>query len=83
MKARAGTGRRSEAAMQVRCYRCGWSITLSGEQVDFALQAARAEGGKHYNLRCTRCRMINKIPLKQLEQAAPRAGTADESSTAA
>lgn len=64
--------------MQFRCYRCGWSVTLSGEQVEFALQSARAEGGKHYNLRCSQCRTINKVPLKQLEQSAPRAGKAGE-----
>lgn len=66
--------------MQYRCYRCGWSFSLSGEQVEFALDTVRAEGGKHYDLRCTRCRTVNKVPLKQLERAAPK-GAAPEASS--
>jgi hypothetical protein len=58
--------------MQLRCYRCGWSFSLSREQVAFALEAARAKGGEHYDVRCTRCRTVNKVPLKQLEKEAPR-----------
>lgn len=58
--------------MQLRCYRCGWSFSLSREQVDFALEALRAKGDKHYDVRCTRCRTVNKVSLQQLERAAPR-----------
>jgi len=58
--------------MQLRCYRCSWSFSLSKEQVDFALQTTKAKGGSHYDVRCTRCRTVNKVPLLQLEKAAPR-----------
>jgi len=58
--------------MQLRCYRCGWSFSLSREQVDFALESARVKGGQHYDVHCTRCRTVNKVPVKQLEKAAPR-----------
>jgi len=58
--------------MQLRCYRCGWSFSLSQEQVDFALQTTRDKGGDHYDVRCTRCRTVNKVPMKQLERGAPR-----------
>jgi uncharacterized Zn finger protein len=58
--------------MQLRCYRCGWSFSLSQEQVEFALESARAKGGVHYDVHCTRCRTVNKVPVKQLEKAAPR-----------
>jgi uncharacterized Zn finger protein len=58
--------------MQLRCYRCGWSFSLSREQVDFAIQTTQAKGGNHYDVHCTRCRTVNKVPLKQLEQSAPR-----------
>ncbi|HSR49105.1 MAG TPA: hypothetical protein VLL77_14075 [Anaerolineales bacterium] len=58
--------------MQLRCYRCGWSFSLSREQVEFALENMKAKGDKHYDVRCTRCRTVNKIPIKQLERSAPR-----------
>ncbi|HMK09061.1 MAG TPA: hypothetical protein VK449_08550 [Anaerolineales bacterium] len=58
--------------MQLRCYRCSWSFSLSREQVDFALATAREKGGDHYDIHCPRCRTVNKVPLKQLEQASPR-----------
>jgi len=58
--------------MQLRCYRCGWSFSLSQEQVDFALQSTRAKSGNHYDVRCTRCRTVNKVPLAQLEKSLPR-----------
>jgi uncharacterized Zn finger protein len=57
--------------MQLRCYRCGWSFSLSREQVAFALETARSKGGSHYDVRCTRCRTVNKVPLKQLEKELP------------
>ena len=64
--------RKREFDMQLRCYRCGWSFSLSREQVDFALETTRAKGGQHYDVHCTRCRTVNKVPVKQLEKAAPR-----------
>jgi len=62
--------------MQLRCYRCSWSFSLSQEQVDFALQTTRSKGGDHYDVRCTRCRTVNKVPLGQLEKSVPRPPTA-------
>jgi phage FluMu protein Com len=59
--------------MQIRCYRCGWSFSLSREQTEFALQSAKAKGGKHSDIHCPQCRTVNKIPLKQLEQSLPPA----------
>jgi hypothetical protein len=57
--------------MQLRCYRCGWSFSLSREQVEFALESTKAKGGQHYDVHCTRCRTVNKVPLKRLEMSAP------------
>ena len=62
--------------MQLRCYRCGWSFSLSREQVEFALEATRAKGAQHYDVHCTRCRTVNKVPLKQLEKGTPRPAAA-------
>jgi hypothetical protein len=64
--------RKRDFDMQLRCYRCGWSFSLSREQVDFALESARAKGREHYDVHCTRCRTVNKVPVKQLEKGAPR-----------
>jgi phage FluMu protein Com len=39
--------------------------------VAFALETARSKGGSHYDVRCTRCRTVNKVPFKQLEKELP------------
>jgi phage FluMu protein Com len=39
--------------------------------VTFALESVRAKSGDHYDMRCPRCRTVNKVPLKQLEREAP------------
>lgn len=66
--------------MQLRCYRCGWSFSLSREQVEFALENVKTKGDRHYDVRCARCRTVNKIPVKQLERSAPRATSAPSES---
>lgn len=58
--------------MQIRCYRCGWSFALKREEVAYALETVKAEGGNHYDVRCQRCRHSNRISLEQLERAAPK-----------
>jgi hypothetical protein len=65
--------------MQLRCYRCGWSFSLSREQVEFALESTRSKGGDHFDVRCTRCRTVNKVPLKQLEKSVPPRAAPSES----
>ncbi len=57
--------------MQVRCYRCGWSFGIKREEINFALQSIKESGGTHYDIPCPRCRHKNRIPLEQLERAAP------------
>ena len=58
--------------MQLRCYRCGWSFAIKKEEIAFAVEALEESGGVHYDVRCPRCRHTNKIPLEQLQRAAPR-----------
>jgi phage FluMu protein Com len=62
--------------MQIRCYRCGNSFTLSQTEISGALEAVQKAGGEHYDARCPRCRTTNKVPLAQLEKAAGPAGSA-------
>ncbi len=58
--------------MQIRCYRCNWSFSIKTEEIQFALEALEESGGNHYNVRCQRCRHINRVSLEQLRKAAPK-----------
>jgi hypothetical protein len=58
--------------MQTRCYRCGWSFAIKQDEIVAALQALEAEGGVHYDIRCPRCRHINKLSIEQLRRGVPR-----------
>jgi predicted nucleic-acid-binding Zn-ribbon protein len=57
--------------MQIRCYRCGWSIPVRKEEARFALEALKESGGNHHNVRCPKCRNTNRVSLEQLEKVAP------------
>ncbi len=58
--------------MQIRCYRCSWSFSLKKEEIAFALEALEESEGNHYDVRCQRCRHMNRISLEQLKKAAPK-----------
>ncbi|NIM93709.1 MAG: hypothetical protein GTO18_08360 [Anaerolineales bacterium] len=64
--------------MQLRCYRCGWSFAIKKEEIAFAVESLEESGGVHYDVRCPRCRHINKIPLTQLQRAVPRSEGEEE-----
>lgn len=54
--------------MQINCYRCNRSYSLSNEEIGFAVAALRAEGDIHYDAPCPHCRTKNRVSLEQLEQ---------------
>ena len=58
--------------MQIRCYRCNWSFSIKNEEIQFALEALEESGGNHYDVRCQRCRHINRVSLEQLRKVAPK-----------
>ena len=62
--------------MNVRCYRCGWSITLSREAVEAA--AVSSAGQKAHVIHCPRCRQAIRIPMDQIMRALPAGWTAPE-----
>lgn len=62
--------------MQLRCYRCGWSFAIKKEEIAFALTALQESGGNHYDVRCSRCRHMNRVSLQQLQKFAPKAAAA-------
>ncbi len=58
--------------MQLRCYRCGWSFAVKRDEITFALEALEESGGSHHDVRCPRCRHMNRISIEQLRRASPR-----------
>ena len=58
--------------MQLRCYNCGMSFTLSKAEAAFVLEALEESGAKHYDAPCPRCRRNNSVSLEQLRHLVPR-----------
>lgn len=63
--------------MQLRCYRCGWSFAIKKEELAFALEALQESQGNHYDVRCPRCRHMNRVSLEQLLKFAPKVEAAE------
>ena len=57
--------------LNARCFRCGWSFTLSREMIAAALTSAAGPGDKYHVEYCPQCRQAIKIPMDQLKRAAP------------
>jgi hypothetical protein len=55
--------------MNTRCYRCGWSFTLSRETVEAA--AISSAGDKAHVVHCPRCRQAIRIPMDQIMRSLP------------
>ncbi len=63
--------------MQIRCQRCASTVNLRKEEITFALEELEKSGGRHYDVRCSRCRHSNRVSLDQLQRAAPRPAAGD------
>lgn len=55
--------------MNTRCYRCGWSFTLSRETVEAA--AVSSAGERAHGVHCPRCRQAIRIPMDQIMRSLP------------
>jgi hypothetical protein len=70
--------------MNTRCYRCGWSFSMSREALEEA--AASDVGQKAHIIHCPRCRQTIRIPMDQILRALPAgwtpAAAADQAATA-
>ena len=55
--------------MNTRCYRCGWSFTLSREAIEAA--AVSSAGEKAHVVHCPRCRQAIRIPMDQITRSLP------------
>jgi hypothetical protein len=59
--------------MNIRCYRCGNSFSLSRDAVEVAV--ATSGDQKAYVVHCPRCRTANKVPMQQLKRSLPAGWT--------
>lgn len=57
--------------MNARCYRCGWSFSLSRETIAAAVANADARGDTFHVEPCPKCKQAIKLPLDQLRQSLP------------
>jgi hypothetical protein len=55
--------------MNTRCYRCGWSFSLSREALEEA--AVSSAGQKAHVIHCPRCRQAIRIPMDQILRDLP------------
>ncbi len=55
--------------MNTRCYRCGWSFSLSREAMEEA--AVSSVGQKAHVIHCPRCRQAIRVPMDQILHALP------------
>ena len=55
--------------MNTRCYRCGWSFSLSREAIEEA--AVSSAGQKAHVIHCPRCRQAIRIPMDQIMRDLP------------
>ena len=55
--------------MNTRCYRCGWSFSLSREEIEEA--AVGSAGQKAHVIHCPRCRQAIRIPMDQIMRELP------------
>jgi hypothetical protein len=67
--------------MNVRCYRCGWSNSLSREAIEEA--AVSSAGQKAHVIHCPRCRQAIRIPMDQIMRALPPGWTPPAAEAAA
>ena len=73
--------------MNIRCYRCGWSFSMSRDAISAAVAHAQTTKAKFHVEHCPKCRQAIKVSVDQLKRAAPPAKTtpvesADEPSSA-
>jgi phage FluMu protein Com len=57
--------------MQIRCFKCQMPISLSQATIYAALDEIHDNDLTHYDVRCPRCRKVNRVSADQLRRAAP------------
>jgi len=57
--------------MQIHCSYCGAPLNISRKQAEAALDWMHTEGKAYYEVRCPKCRKMNKVSREVLARAAP------------
>ncbi|HFC10040.1 MAG TPA: hypothetical protein ENJ54_09375 [Chloroflexi bacterium] len=57
--------------MQIHCTYCGAPLNISRKQAEAALEMLHAEDLTYYEVRCPKCRKMNKVSREVLTRAAP------------
>lgn len=57
--------------MQIRCLKCSMPIYMGKDTLFAALDVVEDENMTHYDLRCPKCRKMNRVSVEQLKRAAP------------
>ena len=57
--------------MNIRCFRCGWSFSISRETAAAELASLGTDETRTHTIQCPRCRHALKIPVEQLRRAIP------------
>jgi len=69
--------------MNARCYRCGWSFSLSRETIAAAVAEADARGSSFHVEACPKCKHAIKLPVDQLRNSLPPGWKAETAEAAA
>jgi uncharacterized protein with PIN domain len=57
---------------RLRCFKCGWSISLNRAELEAAVAEADAKGENHHVIICPKCRRANKVSVRQMRGKLPR-----------
>ena len=57
--------------MQISCFKCHMPIAMSKDAIYAALDVITDENLSRYDVRCPKCRKVNRVSRKQLLRAAP------------
>jgi DNA-directed RNA polymerase subunit RPC12/RpoP len=57
--------------MQVRCQRCGWTLTLGRESIALALAEAQQGHEQYHAMDCPHCRHVIKVRIADLRRRLP------------
>ena len=58
--------------LKITCFKCQWSWSLNRDAAQAALDSLKP-GDDYYAAECPKCRRVNKVTVKQLKRALPRA----------
>ena len=67
--------------IKIACLKCHWSWSLNHDAIRQAITSMDSVDS-HFSVECPRCRRVNKIPRRQLEQAIKLMGLTESTAPA-